>query len=146
MSFYKSVHDGITYWLSGGAGAPDDASPEEGGYQHFVCFTVNGPEVSAVVLQPSWLFAQASSVAADGSCSVQAANYNHDDLPVCAELPTGLKPEEIVGEATWTYKGKTHPLEVTVVPSRSPGVIILCAIVLKNRAATFNIRPKKTGK
>src|SRR5580700_1127262 len=85
---FKSVHDGITYWVTGGAGAPSDAAPEAGGFQHYLLFTIDGPNVSAVVLQPWRLFAQVSPVAADGSCSVQAANYNYNDLPVCAELPT----------------------------------------------------------
>ena len=89
---------------------------------------------------------------------MQAANYNYNDLPVCAELPTSLKPEEVVAEASWTYKGKTHPLEVTMDSiAVLPSVITLRAVVppkrgppalpsdprrLRNEIATTRLYPK----
>ncbi|HEV2473322.1 MAG TPA: metallophosphoesterase, partial [Chthonomonadales bacterium] len=40
--FYKSVHQGVSYWVSGGSGAPADAMPDDGGFQHYLLVDVRG--------------------------------------------------------------------------------------------------------
>ncbi len=43
--FNHQKHDGINYYITGGAGAPLDAAPEDGGYFHFLIVHVKGQEV-----------------------------------------------------------------------------------------------------
>ncbi len=43
--YNRSEHDGIVYLISGGAGAPLYAAPENGGFYHFVLITVKGDEI-----------------------------------------------------------------------------------------------------
>lgn len=138
--YYKSVQDGVTYWVSGGGGAPADAAPEEGGFQHYILFTVDGEKVSAVVLQPWRLFVTIGPAASDGTITALATNYNDADLPVSVEFP-GVSAGATV-TASWTYKGMTHPLEAVIVPSRVPGVTTVRVVVPKNRGATVTLHSK----
>lgn len=43
--FNHQTHEGIEYYISGGAGAPLDAPPEDGGYFHFMVVHVDGEKV-----------------------------------------------------------------------------------------------------
>jgi hypothetical protein len=142
---YRSVHDGVNYWVSGGAGAPTDASPEEGGYQHYVLFEVNGENIKATVLQPWRLFFSVGSNTAEGAASGLLSNYNDADLSLCLELSANAVPKDAVASSSWTYKGKTSPLEAAIVPSRSPGVITVRVVVPKHRSALVTLRPKATS-
>lgn len=141
--YYQSVHDGVTYTVSGGGGAPSDADPREGGFQHYLLFEIDGDKVTATVLQPWRLFAQVAPVQPDGSCSAVVSNYNDADLSVCVELPSDRFGKNAVLTASSTYKGKTHPLEATLVPSRVPGVLTVRVTVPKHRAAFVTIGPKR---
>ena len=44
--------DGVDYYISGGAGAPLDATPDQGGYLHYLLVTVDGATVTPQILQP----------------------------------------------------------------------------------------------
>ena len=140
--YYKSVHDGINYYVTGGAGAPTDASPEDGGFQHFILFEVDGDKVTPTLLQPWRLFAQVGPVQADGSSTALASNYNNDPLPVCIPFPSNALEGKATPTASWTYTGKTHPLEAIIVPSRSPGVITVRIVVPAHRSVVVTLAPR----
>ena len=50
--YWHAAHDGVDYYISGGAGAPLDATPEQGGYLHYIVFNVDGAKVTGSILQP----------------------------------------------------------------------------------------------
>ena len=141
-AFHKSVQDGITYWVSGGAGAPTSSTPEEGGYQHYVLFQVNGNQVTGTVLEPWRLFTSVGPSGPDGACTALVSNYDGVDLSLCAEFSAAAVPANAVVSASWTYKGKTHPLYAAITPSRVPGVITVRVTVPAHRSALVTISPK----
>ena len=141
--FNRSVHDGITYVVTGGAGAPNDAAPEDGGFQHYLLVTVNGGGVSITVLEPWRLFAQMGPVMPDGSCTAQVSNYDNNDLKVSVEFPTDALGTKAVPTASATYKGRTQPLAAEIVPSRRPGTTRVCVTVPRARTALVSIAPEK---
>ena len=49
--YARAVRDGVTYLISGGAGAPLYYPPDNGGFYHYVRLTVNGTEVSEEVVK-----------------------------------------------------------------------------------------------
>jgi 3',5'-cyclic AMP phosphodiesterase CpdA len=50
--FNHSTHDGLTYIISGGAGAPLYAPADRGGFYHYLLVTVHGTAYSIEVRQP----------------------------------------------------------------------------------------------
>lgn len=48
--YYRSVHDGVIYVVTGGGGAPSGMDPEQGGFQHYLLVYVNDNKVSIAVL------------------------------------------------------------------------------------------------
>lgn len=49
-------HDGIDYFVAGGAGAPLYASPERGGFSHYVVVRMTGDKISYQVVEPGRLY------------------------------------------------------------------------------------------
>jgi hypothetical protein len=103
---------------------------------------VDGDKVTAAVLQPWRLFASVGPGGPDGSCTALTSNYNNEDLPVSVELPSIKSANDLLVSASWTYKGKTHLLAASIVPSRCPGVVTVRVIVPAHRAAMVTLRPK----
>ena len=135
---YHSDHDGITYWVTGGSGAPTDASPEDGGYQHYLLFTVDGTTVQTVVVQPWRIFASTRR-AASGAVTAMLVNYNDCELILQAEIPITNQAGHYHAVASWTYKGKTHKLTAQAVPSANPGVVVYRTVVPAHRAAIIDV-------
>lgn len=139
--FFKSVHDGITYWVSGGAGAPTSGSPEEGGYQHYVQMEVDGAQVTGTVLEPWRLFSTVGPSGPDGSATALVSNYDGVALSLCAEFTAAANPDAVAW-ATSTYKGKTKYLTATIVPSRVPGVVTVRCAVPAHRSVLISLGSK----
>lgn len=142
--FFKSVHDGVTYWVSGGAGAPTSDSPEEGGYQHYVQMEVDGAQVKGTVLEPWRLFSSVGPGGPDGSATALLSNYDGADLSLCVEF-TAAANLAAVAWATTTYKGKTKSLATTIVPSRVPGVITVRVMVPAHRSVLISLGSKASA-
>lgn len=140
--YNKAVHDGITYWISGGAGAPTTASPEKGGFQHYIVLTVDGDKVSAVVVQPWRLFGSVGTNAADGSASGLLSNYDDADMSMCLEFSANGVSADAFPAASWSYKGGTHALDAVIVSSRMPGVVTVRVVVPAHRSAFVTLHPK----
>jgi hypothetical protein len=138
--FYKSEHDGVTYWVSGGGGAPNGEAPEDGGFQHYVLFTVDGDSVTSTVLEPWRLFAKVGPPTADGAQTALVTNYHAVDLPVYIEFPGDTLSPSVT--AASVYKGKAVPLEAAIVPSHTKGVVTVRVVVPKGRGATVTLRSK----
>ncbi len=135
--FFKSEHDGVTYWVTGGAGAPSEAGADDGGYQHYLLFTVDAASVSAILLEPWRLFS--NKYASPGLSGVQVSNYNRADLPVTVDVPVHGAIAETTVKATWEYKGKVHSLPVTLLAPRTKGVVTVRLAVPGSRTATIAI-------
>ncbi len=52
--YWKKEVDGIIYMITGGAGAPLEGEPQNGGFYHFVVVTVNGTHVKTNVFLPDY--------------------------------------------------------------------------------------------
>jgi len=49
--YAREVRDGVTYMITGGAGAPLYYPPDDGGFYHYVRLTVNGTQVAEEVVK-----------------------------------------------------------------------------------------------
>lgn len=141
--FYKSVHDGITYVVTGGGGAPNSPGPEEGGFQHYVLVTVNGAEAAISVVEPWRLFEELGPVLPDGSCTARIDNYASTDFSVLVEFPSDALLGRAVATASFTYKGWTEPLSAVIVPPRNSGSIAVRVTVPRARSVLVSIAPSK---
>lgn len=145
--FAQSVHDGISYLVSGGGGAPSSDSPVEGGFQHYLLFTVDGDKVAYGVFEPWRLFIDYGPVQADGSCAALVSNYRHELVAVSVEFATDALGANAAASASWTYKGATHPfespLEAKIIPSRRAGVTTVRVTVPASRAVMVSLAPAR---
>jgi len=139
--YARSVHDGVTYIVTGGAGAPSAGGPQDGGFQHYLLAYVNGRELTMSVIEPWRLFARLGPVRQDGSCSAQIDNYNGTDLSVLVQFPTDLAGPHAVAAATLSYKTWSHPLSAAVVSPLSPGTTAVRVTVPQGRSALVTIAP-----
>jgi hypothetical protein len=57
-------HDGIAYFVAGGSGAPLYASPDRGGFSHYLLARVNGNKVQVDVVEPGRLYVEKAEEAA----------------------------------------------------------------------------------
>lgn len=124
--YWHTVKDGIDYYISGGAGAPLDATPDQGGYLHYILVTVDGPKISTQILQPEHL--ETTYPDGDGKSTsterVWIANTNY--FPVTAHhvvLHLAAPPagQTFTVTAGISYKGKTKPVEASLVSVKPDG-------------------------
>ena len=139
--YSRSVHDGIIYVVTGGAGAPSEGGPEDGGFQHYLLAYVNGRELTISVIEPWRLFVRVGPVRQDGSCTAQVDNYNGADLSVLVQFPTDSLGSAAVASASLSYKTWSHSLSAAVIPSRTPGTIAVRVTVPRARSAFVAIAP-----
>ncbi|MCW3059946.1 MAG: putative phosphohydrolase [Capsulimonas sp.] len=115
--YWHTAHDGVEYYISGGAGAPLDASPEEGGYLHYVVFTVDGDKVTPSILQP-WHLLTTYPAGDDKGLTTETAfveNTNHIDVPVHGVVFHIAPPAP---GATVTVEAKISYKKSKTVPAR----------------------------
>jgi hypothetical protein len=139
--YYRSEHDGISYLVSGGAGAPSDADPDEGGYQHYLLVSVDGDAVKITVLQPWRLFSEIGPAGSDGSRIGVLANYQNADLMLSLDLPEGALGADAHIMATSTYKGKAQSLPVSMTSHPETGMITAHVMAPKHRAVVVTLGP-----
>ena len=77
----RESRDGIEYFVAGGGGAPLYASPERGGFSHYLLVTVAGGEIRYDVLEPGHLSVETGNAAA-GSKKFWIVNSNDADIPL----------------------------------------------------------------
>ncbi len=79
--YWRETHDGIDYFILGGAGAPLYASPEDGGFSQYLVVQLRGARVMFDVIEPGRLFTQAVAGAPDAA-SLWVVNSNNSELPL----------------------------------------------------------------
>jgi hypothetical protein len=139
--YHRSVHDGINYVVTGGGGAPNDAGPETGAFQHYLLLTVNDRDIALTVVEPWRLFAASGPVSPNGSCAARIDNYNADDFSVVVELPSDALGARAAASAAFTSKGPTHPVSAAIIPADSPGATAVRVTVPRTRSVLVSIAP-----
>ncbi len=136
--YYHSNHDGVEYYISGGAGAPTDASPEDGGYQHYMLLEVDGSKFSATIMQPWRLFAAPSNA---NTGATQISNYNNNDVEVSLAIAVSGNKAGLTAEAVSTYKGKSKRIDAVIVNSdlSRTGSVIVKVKVPAHRSAVVSV-------
>ncbi len=105
--YNHQTHDGIEYVIAGGAGAPLDAAPEEGGFFHYVVVTVKDGKATMNVVPT-----QAIQITHDHA-QVRVASYADCDLPLNdLTIDTPNRPTKVTG--TLDKKGKLSDVPVAI--------------------------------
>jgi len=132
--YNAQVHDGIQYVIAGGAGAPLDTVPTDGGYFNYVLGHVTGDDVQLTVLPMGSV--EVTQVS-DGVAAV--GEYSFNDLPVhnmeifSTKKPTGLTS----GYTTKKGKFKEVPATIVNVVATSKGFETQVDLVAPAHHATF---------
>ena len=138
--FWHKVVDGVEYYISGGAGAPLDASPENGGYLHYLTVAVDGPKVTTQILQPWHLNVQLP----DGPAAPRAWVTNTNNTPVtmtgvvlhCPAPPAGQSLHLTAGVA---YKKKVKPGAARILsqsPDGAGGLTVRVEVIVPEKRTT----------
>ncbi len=151
--YWHKVVDGVDYFISGGGGAPLDASPENGGYLHYVTVQVDGTALTTTVLQPEHL----EVAYPDGerkigpSQRVWATNTNFEPVTVnhlilhVAAPPAGV-PLGVTSVLAYKKKPKPGMARIlSVSPGAEPGTVdvVVSALLPKARTAEITVAPAK---
>lgn len=132
---HQSV-DGIEYFLSGGAGAPLDAEPYNGGYFHFLLVHVDGEKLSADVIPAG------SIELTPMTHGVTVGNYADYDLPLGNVTAwVRRKPTSVRGEVFRAKKvTKVKVRIVSATRSRGGYLVRLSLSVPKHRATVITLK------
>ena len=79
--YWRETHDGIDYFILGGAGAPLYAGPEDGGFSQYLVVRLKGDKVSYDLIEPGRLFTEAATAPGDAG-KLWVVNSNNSDLPL----------------------------------------------------------------
>ncbi|MDQ2687680.1 MAG: hypothetical protein M3Y28_07425, partial [Armatimonadota bacterium] len=110
--YWHADKDGVAYFISGGAGAPLDASPEQGGYLHYLVVNVNGATFNTQILQPWHL-----EVNTPGEGSVLVANTNYEPVDAGGIVLRAAAPrlgEHLTVTAVVRYKDKIKLIDAQI--------------------------------
>jgi len=114
--YNAQVHDGIDYRIAGGAGAPMDGDPEEGGYFHFLLVHAHNGKLDATVI-PMGTFEIVPLK--DGEAAV--CDYANTELPLNnVVISSSFKPSSLTASYT-TKKKKTVDVEAKIVSTTKVG-------------------------
>jgi len=150
--YYHTAKDGVDYYISGGAGAPLDASPDQGGFLHYVVVHVDGNKITTDILQPWHLAVTYPNGDGNGQSRETAwvENTNHPDVTVGAVVfhikspATGITASALIAG----YKGKpAKPVPASIV-SQTPStdgksVTVVVSLTAKSaRTTEVTVGPK----
>ena len=150
--YWHQAKDGVDYYISGGGGAPLDASPENGGYLHYLTVEVTGKKLTTQILQPGHLEVSIPGGESASAPSERLLVTNTNDLPITlchlvfhvAAPPAG----QTVGlTASIQYKNKVKPGDAQIL-SQSPGTVpgtldvIVSAVAKKARTEEITLAPE----
>lgn len=79
--YWRETHDGIDYFIAGGAGAPLYASPDRGGFSHYVIVRLAGDALTYDVVEPGHLYVE-TGVDLRGAATTWIVNGNDADIPL----------------------------------------------------------------
>jgi len=148
--YWHQVKDGVDYFISGGAGAPLDASPEKGGYLHFVSVQVDGNKITTQIEQPWHLEVDyPDGEAAHGASGrVWVANTNNEEVlarHIVLRVTASPPGRALVVTAGVAYKNKSKPGVARIVsssPDGKGGVEVVVEAALKpHRTTEISVSP-----
>ncbi len=141
--YFASVHNGVHYVVTGGAGAPMDTTPEHGGFLHYMLVTVDGAQVKTAVLQPWRLSVAIGPKEPNEWQSALVCNYNASAVPVLLEFDKGdLTPASSLVQATWKGKRLTASIPAHLEAGVEHGRIGAQLTVPPGVAVVVSLRPK----
>jgi hypothetical protein len=79
--YSHEAHDGIDYFIAGGAGAPLYASPDRGGFSHYVIVRLSGDALTCDVVEPGHLYVE-TGPDLHGAATTWIVNGNDADIPL----------------------------------------------------------------
>jgi hypothetical protein len=135
-AFAHESADGLEYFLSGGAGAPLDAIPTDGGFFHFLLVHVDGEKVSADVI-PSGALEVSPSAG-----GVTVGNYADVDLPLGnVTVSVSRRPQAASGKVFRAKKVTDVPVRIVSVQRAKGGYLVRLSLVApKHRATVIRLR------
>ena len=147
--YWHAVKDGIDYYITGGAGAPLDATPDKGGFLHYLRISVDGTQVTSQIFQPWHLEVTYPEGDAKGATMERAWVANTDDFPVTAKRVV-FHMAALPMDQTWaatagvTYKDKSKPAParvVSVTPSGATVEVVVSADLVPHRTTEISLHP-----
>jgi len=79
--YWREAHDGIDYFVAGGGGAPLYATPDRGGFGHYIVVALSGAGVRYDLVEPGRLFVENGAPARNGK-RIWVVNSNDADIPL----------------------------------------------------------------
>lgn len=121
---------GIDFFVAGGAGAPLYASPDRGGFSHYIVLRLTGGELAWDLVEPGRLYVERGKNLA-GARTTWVVNANDADVPlrgVLLDVPGALGPCRTLEAVTALKKTDGTPVPV-------PATIVGCAVENGRRRA-----------
>ncbi|HEY3332664.1 MAG TPA: metallophosphoesterase [Capsulimonadaceae bacterium] len=118
--YYRTVKDGVEYIISGGAGAPLDASPEQGGFLHYLMVHVDGAKISTDILQPWHLLVDYPTPTSAHVANTQPIDVDINSLVFRVAAPPAGKTYSATAGIAYKKKAKvveTKVLSTVAVPN-----------------------------
>jgi hypothetical protein len=145
--YFHAVHDSVDYYISGNAGAPLDADPENGGYFGYMMVTVNGSKIDAVERAADTLYLRRIS-GDDGKSSTAVVAV---DAPykvpttldgITVEMPAG---KTCTVSASATNKAKTKVVKAVILgteaaPDGNSVLVRIGATLPGSRTTIFTVK------
>lgn len=130
--FNHQSHNGIEYYITGGAGAPLDAIPEDGGYFHFLVVHVKGTDVEvdsipagAIQLTPT-------------AHGIIVGNYSNFDLHFHRlAVTTAGKPDVFTGKSVKKKKEKAVNVSIVARATSDAGTTTYVDVIAPPHAPTI---------
>ena len=141
--YYHTTKDGVEYYISGGAGAPLDATPDQGGFLHYVLVHVDDNKITTDILQPWHLNISYPKGDGNGQSTETAwvENTNHPDVKVGSVVfhvnnpgAGGLVASAVIAG----YKGKpakTVPASIVSQTPSADGKSVTVVVAVKAASA-----------
>jgi 3',5'-cyclic AMP phosphodiesterase CpdA len=116
--YSHETSQGIDFFIAGGAGAPLYASPDRGGFSHYVVLRLTGGELTWDLVEPGRLYVETGKDLA-GAPTTWIVNSNDADVPlrgVWLDAPGRLGPCAALEPVTRVVKrdGSTEPVAAAV--------------------------------
>ncbi len=114
--YNRQVHDGIDYRIAGGAGAPMDGPPEDGGFFHFLLVHVHNGKLESTLVPIDTL-----EVLPLGDGVAAVSDYAYIDLPLTnVVIESSFAPKSISASYT-TKKKKSKGVDARIVSVQRSG-------------------------